>query len=519
MAAFREFLKKEYPSLDAMNKDWETNFAKWDDVVPATYADIEGKKNFAPWMLNRRFRDSLYAGTIERIGKMMGEHSPGLKTGLSGTGGLTPYTNRDYSQYVPAMRAIQRYSGPDIIRSFKEPGTIVTRWAGYDAWNTNELGHRFDGWNSFIQGENGVSFYGFKSTLPGAHGMFWPGEHLRDVGKWLTNVSRELSKGLTRLMLRSERREDPIALVYSPRSIHVSYGLRSLKWQLSGTPTGQVLTDLGYQYHILSSEEVAAGQLVKGNFRAIFSSASCMLNKEAAAIREFVRNGGLLVSDTRPAFVSQTGRILDHGQLDDVLSVKGDEMSPVSEIVSIGDLKATKCELDLQPDGATVFLKNNDGSPVSFVNTFGKGRAVLLNFGVPDYAKTVSGGVGGEVTTFLQGQETQKRESENSHREILAALKVGNKKRVAELRRDAIRNKFLKKKDVRSSQKRAQKQKRTKTVEKRQAILRTSRSKVVDRKRTEKRNAERQRAQKRSLVREKKVEKPLVAKEEAGTMK
>lgn len=423
MAGFREFLKKEYPNLDALNEDWEADFATWEDVVPATYAEIEGQKNFAPWMLHRRFRDGVYAAAIRRMGTMMAAFSPSLRTGMSGTGGLTPYTNRDYSQYVPAMRAIQRYSSPEIIRSFKKPGTVVTRWCGYDRWNTNELRHRYDAWNSFIQGENGISFYTFKATLPGNYGMFWPDDHLREVGRWLMDVSRELSRGLTRLMLRGERQEDGIALVYSPRSVHVGYALRSLRWKrLPGHTAGlgQVLTDLGLQYHILSSEEITAGELARGKYRAILTSASCTLDKEAEAIREFVRDGGLLVADTRPAFVSPTGRVSGGGRLDDVFGVKASEMSPVGEMVSIGSLKAWLCEEGLKPTGATALYRDQRGLAVSFSNAFGKGRAVLLNFNAADYAKTVPTGVAGETSAFVEGQKIQKRALRAVYRNILA---------------------------------------------------------------------------------------------------
>ena len=61
--------------------------------------------------------------------------------------------------------------------------------------------------------------------------------------------------------------------------------------------------------------------------------------------------------------------------------------------------------------------------------------------------------------------------------------------------------------------------KRIRNLEKRQAVLRTSRSKIADRKKTEKRKTERRKSQKRSIVRkkksvvrEKKVERRLAVK-------
>ena len=36
LAAFREWLRTQYPSLEGLNGAWGTDFASWNDIVPDT---------------------------------------------------------------------------------------------------------------------------------------------------------------------------------------------------------------------------------------------------------------------------------------------------------------------------------------------------------------------------------------------------------------------------------------------------------------------------------------------------
>jgi hypothetical protein len=114
--------------------------------------------------------------------------------------------------------------------------------------------------------------------------------------------------------------------------------------------------------------------------------------------------------------------------------------------------------------------------------------------------------------TMRRGQKAQRRDAKHSNRKVLAALKIGKKKRISELKQDSSRKKFRKKRNVRTARKQIKKQKRIRNLEKRQAVLRTSRSKIADRKKTEKRKTERRKSQKRSIVGKKKVERRLAVK-------
>jgi hypothetical protein len=104
-------------------------------------------------------------------------------------------------------------------------------------------------------------------------------------------------------------------------------------------------------------------------------------------------------------------------------------------------------------------------------------------------------------------QSAQRKDSNNAQREVLAALKTTKKKRISELRQDAIRQGAQSKKDARSTVKQSRKQSRVKNVEKRQALLRNSRTKVLDNINSKKRATQNRKTQKKSIRKEKIVKK------------
>jgi len=98
LAAFREWLKTRYASLEALNKQWQTSFANWDSVLPFTtdqikqrtgagkpgpetkvdWAEVRAEKldlaksksettrwNFAPWADHRSYMDLALARALD----------------------------------------------------------------------------------------------------------------------------------------------------------------------------------------------------------------------------------------------------------------------------------------------------------------------------------------------------------------------------------------------------------------------------------------------------------------------
>ena len=81
--------------------------------------------------------------------------------------------------------------------------------------------------------------------------------------------------------------------------------------------TGDLIQSLGLDYEDLNPQEILAGKLK--DFKVLFLPYSQALSrKEAAAIKEFVRNGGLLIADFTPGIMNEHGKFLDDSLLADV---------------------------------------------------------------------------------------------------------------------------------------------------------------------------------------------------------
>jgi hypothetical protein len=113
-----------------------------------------------------------------------------------------------------------------------------------------------------------------------------------------------------------------------------------------------------------------------------------------------------------------------------------------------------------------------------------------------------------ETRENMQKRQTaQKRDSENTQHEVLAALQTAKNQRLKELTRDATRQKLQKKKNIRAKEVQTRKKEQTAKVEKRKALVRKPAAKTPDKKRKEKQKTERQKEQKKSALIKKKAEK------------
>src|SRR5207249_1684686 len=93
--AFRDHLRQQYGSLDALNAEWETHFPTWDAVEPMTTYEIKDRErealaghrpeNYAPWADHRAYMDLSFARTIERLRRAVRAVDPVTPVGIEGT--------------------------------------------------------------------------------------------------------------------------------------------------------------------------------------------------------------------------------------------------------------------------------------------------------------------------------------------------------------------------------------------------------------------------------------------------
>ncbi|KPK85776.1 MAG: hypothetical protein AMJ81_02740, partial [Phycisphaerae bacterium SM23_33] len=295
---FRIWLKAQYGTLDALNKEWETNFQDWDAVVPMTLDEAQkraaGKRlpNYAPWVDHRRYGDIVYNKYIQHCSDAA--RAGGDADAVVGIGGgqrPNPYGGWDYWLVVNHFTWIENYFADtnEYIRSFNTHDRKLKACPGTDVWYS--VMHRNSGFYRWVDTGH---IRGDFSLLPRGQTTAQQLEEVR-------------GRGFAKLFLNAEPADDPIAIHYSQSTIQVSHargGPEAADDLGRGGPTDprlgfyNLLEELGYQYKFVAYAQVEDGDLLRKGYKLMILPESLALSdQEAEQLRKFVEAGGVLLCD------------------------------------------------------------------------------------------------------------------------------------------------------------------------------------------------------------------------------
>lgn len=304
LAAFREWLKTRYTSLDALNAQWQTSFASWDAVVPFTtdqikqrmgsakpgpepktdWAEVRVVKldlakakqeltrwNFAPWADHRSYMDLALARALEHFRKASHEADPATPVGIEGTQMPHAFGGYDLWRMSQVLDWVEPYdicNSREIFGSFMPGKPILATVFEKD---TNAAMRRL--WHLLLEGDKGSIIWWSEDVIDYSK----PELPLTAKGKALAPVFKSLTSPLAKLFMLAERERDPLLIHYSQPSVQVA-------WLLESTVDGstwlrrfssyesdynrhavvrnawlKALQDLGFSPTFISGEELAKG--------------------------------------------------------------------------------------------------------------------------------------------------------------------------------------------------------------------------------------------------------------------
>lgn len=304
LAAFREWLKTRYESLDALNQQWQTSFTSWDVVMPFTtdqikqrmgsnkpgpepktdWAEVRAVKldlvkarqertswNFAPWADHRSYMDLALARALDHFRKASHEVDPATPVGIEGT--QMPHAFGGYdlwrmSQVLDWVEPYDMCNSREIFGSFMPGKPILATVFEKD---TNAAMRRL--WHLLLEGDKGSIIWWSEDLIDYSK----PELPLTAKGKALAPVFKSLTTPLAKLFMLAERERDPLLIHYSQPSVQVA-------WLLESTVDGstwlrrfgsyesdhnrhavvrnawlKALQDLGFSPTFISGEELAKG--------------------------------------------------------------------------------------------------------------------------------------------------------------------------------------------------------------------------------------------------------------------
>ena len=327
LTAMRHWLKERYGNLTALNQEWGSEFARWEEVKPMTTREAmqRSDQNFAAWADFKEWMDVAFARAIESGTQAIHEADPEAVAAIEGAP-IPGWGGYDYSRLSGSVDAMEGY-GVEFARSFNAGLIMLTTSGGRGQSAEHQI------WRETLRGARGLILWDEKNEFVGPDGGI--GERGHESAPYFA----ELRGGLGALLINSRRHTDPIGILYSPASMRV-------QWLLDRRATGEdwigrdassewdddairaatrnftrLIEHSGLQYRFVSAEEVRRGDLVNGSYRILMLPHTIALSpSEATKIQDFVEQGGTVVADGEPGIFDEHGRRMAKPALSEIFS-------------------------------------------------------------------------------------------------------------------------------------------------------------------------------------------------------
>jgi len=398
VSGFAKFLEREYGSVENLNKEYESDYKSFSDVKPVTLEEVRVNPKLAPlWVDYRRYMEDVWAGIYRFSREVIEKVVPNARVGYEGSDmAINSYIAADFYKLMQAMNLNNTYDAsfiPYAVSDFSQPGTLLGLgwYGGYNPCRS-EIYNRYIAWRHLFRGAN--SFWVWHGEPGEEGGVVAPDLSFYDYFKANVEEIKELKKGIGKLLMNAKRIGD-FAILYSASSVHLSTlteGFPPMEQVLNSLVS--LLEDLRCPFRIISYKQLEEGILGKEKFRfLLLPYAQALSPKEIQKIKDFVKNGGIVISDLRPGIYDQHGKPYEKCPLEEIFG---------AELTANPQVKRGRISLNLGANfpsslpetfaDASIKLTTGkqygemEGTPCLIANAYGKGKAFLLNLSLSPYS-------------------------------------------------------------------------------------------------------------------------------------
>jgi beta-galactosidase len=440
VARYREWLKRKYGSLEALNAAWYRRHASWDEVEPnrlstiLSYTDYVDWKRFIADKLGEDLRARYEAAKRGAPDRVATSHAAGVGLfssphyweGQSDDWTMAAQVDHYGTSFYPKHSAFVdrdvewRGALLDFARSFGFANGGRGFWIGelQGGFGTIALNVsptvtpedlRIWTWSALARGAKAICTYAY---YPMSAGYESGGFGLIRLDGTITERAR-VAGGIARLVgehsslfLAARPPRSEVAVVYNPLAHFVGGRQRATPY---GGPQGEVagierdsllgiyraLFPTNVPLDFVHADHLKASDLAP--YRLVVLPYPLMMPASAAAeLREYVRAGGALVAEARAGWNDERGRAADTIPglgLAEVVGARETDVQTVEKGKAalraeegLPGLRAGEVlpgrwyEESLEPIGAgpRVVARFASGTPAAVVSTFGKGKALML---------------------------------------------------------------------------------------------------------------------------------------------
>lgn len=310
VAAFGEYLRKQYADLDALEHAWGVRQQNWDNVQIPTEQQARESKRYAPWIDFRMFMDSVFTNAHANARAVLRTTDPRARCGVAAAPADELFAGFDWNTMASRLDLVAVPGDKRLVNIARSARAATSITAVQMPVGMTGNAEQWLPWFSTLHRAQAVWLP--ESMAGTAHVPLSvaldPMGHLVPFAPQFTAETAALRNGFAKLWLKSTPQRAAIA-IYTSRS---SAWLNHVENQFSATSADaereyvNALSALGYTFDFVSAEKIAKGGL--SPYRVlILPMARALGDAEVHAIQSFASTGGCVIADVAPAAFNEHG--------------------------------------------------------------------------------------------------------------------------------------------------------------------------------------------------------------------
>ena len=320
LSGMRAWLRRQYPSLAALNAEWGTHFPTWGAVRPETTIQAMRRTdgNFAAWADFKAWMDVAFATALHRGTDAVHAADPSALAGIEGAQ-IPGWGGFDYTRLAHAVDVMEIYDSGEnlpIVRSFNPRLIALGTSFGARPEDVHAI------WRSLLRGTRGLVLWDDDNSIVHPDGT------LGQRGLAYAPLFAELHR-IAPLLIAATPHTDPVAILYSPASFRT-------QWMLDQQPKGDAWIERGAEKELdddafrtalrdyvtslsqlgLQPRFVSTAMLPGLRDKALVLPDTLALSPaDAHAIAAFASRGGVVIADRQPGLYDAHSRRLPRPSL------------------------------------------------------------------------------------------------------------------------------------------------------------------------------------------------------------